>query len=78
MKVLEELEHYGEVELNERRIRIKSVNISEAIESLVQSTSKRGIRVEEVNTIKPTLENAFVELTGVTPETMKLEKERGR
>jgi hypothetical protein len=52
--------------------------ISEAIESLVQSTSKNGIRVEEVNTIKPTLENAFVKLTGVTPETMKIEKERGR
>jgi ABC-2 type transport system ATP-binding protein len=78
VKVFEELRSLGEVELDGRRIRIETMYISEAIESLVQSTSKNGIRVEEVNTIKPTLENAFVKLTGVTPETMKIEKERGR
>jgi ABC-2 type transport system ATP-binding protein len=72
------MECLGEVELNGRRIRIETVNISGAIESLVQVTSENGIRIEEVNTIRPTLENAFVKLTGVTPETMKIEKERGR
>jgi ABC-2 type transport system ATP-binding protein len=77
-KVFEELKRLGNVELNGRRIKIETVNTSEAIESLVQSTSKNGIRVEEINTIEPTLENAFVKLTGVTPETMKIEKERGR
>ena len=77
VKEFEELKNLGEVELNERRIRIETVNISEAIESLVQFASKNGIRIEEVNTIKPSLENAFVKLTGLTPETMKIEKERG-
>jgi ABC-2 type transport system ATP-binding protein len=77
-KAFAELDCLGEVELQGRRIRIETVNISGAIESLVQVTSENGIRIEEVNTIRPTLENAFVKLTGVTPETMKIEKERGR
>ena len=77
-KVFEDLKSYGEVELNGRRIRIETVNISGAIASLVQTSSKNGIRIDEVNTIKPTLENAFVKITGVTPEIMKIEKERGR
>jgi ABC-2 type transport system ATP-binding protein len=78
VNTVEELENYGEVELNGRRIRIETVNTSEAIESLVRFASKNGIKIEEVNTIKPTLEDAFVKLTGVRPETMKIEKERGR
>lgn len=78
VKAFEDLRSLGEVEFKGRRIRIETVNISEAIESLVQFSSNNEIRIEEVNTIKPTLENAFVKLTGVTPETMKIEKERGR
>jgi ABC-2 type transport system ATP-binding protein len=77
-KGFEELGNYGNVELNGQRIRIETVNVSEAFETLVQLTSRKGIRIEEVNTVRPTLESAFVKLTGVTPETMKVEKERGR
>ncbi len=32
-------------------------------------------RIEGVNTIKPSLEDAFVKLTGVTLETMRMDKE---
>jgi ABC-2 type transport system ATP-binding protein len=78
VKAFEELKSLGKIDLNGRRIRIETVNISGALESLTQSTSINGIGIEEVNTIKPTLEHAFVKLTGVTPETMKIEKERGR
>jgi len=74
----EDLKSLGKVELEGRRIGIETVRINEAIESLIKTVSKNGLRIVEVNTISPTLEDAFVKLTGVTPETMKIEKERGR
>ena len=74
----EDLKNLGEVEIDGRRIGIETVRINEAIESLIKTVSQNGLRIVEVNTISPTLEDAFVKLTGVTPETMKIEKERRR
>jgi hypothetical protein len=36
------------------------------------------MRIEEVNTLRPSLEDAFVELTGVSTEAMSAEKENRR
>ena len=77
-KFSEEMEKHGKLELDGRRIRVETVYISEVIESLVQSASREGLDIEEINTLRPNLEDAFVEITGVTPETMRTEKEQGR
>jgi len=78
MSMIGELRDLGEVDWKERRIRIISENVTEALESLIRLASERGIRIEDVNTLRPSLEDAFVRLTGVSPEVMKVEKERGR
>jgi len=39
--------------------------------------TRRELKIIEINTVKPGLEDAFVKLTGVKPEVMKLEKEKG-
>jgi len=74
----EELGGFGEVKIVDREIRIETENIDEALVALLHLTSERGIRIEDVNTIRPSLEDAFVKLTGISPDVMKTEKERGR
>jgi hypothetical protein len=37
--------------------------------------SQRGIQITDVNTYHPSLEEAFVAVTGVSPELMRIEKE---
>lgn len=73
-----ELRDLGEVERKGRRIKIVSENVMKSLESLVRLASQRRIRIEDVNTIRPSLEDAFVRLTRVSPDVMRAEKERGR
>lgn len=71
------LEEHGEVYHVDRRIKVVTDDVMVALESLLRVTSERGIRIEDVNTSRPSLEEAFVRLTGVSSNVMKLEKERG-
>jgi len=72
------LEPAGRVEFKGNRVRIEAENLTEALESLARLASQRGIQVNDVNTLQPSLEEAFVGLTGVSPELMKIEKEGRR
>jgi ABC-2 type transport system ATP-binding protein len=75
---VENLLALGEVESIGRRITIESDSVHESLESLIQLAAEKQIRIEKLNTVQPSLEDAFVRLTGVTPEAMKIEKEGGR
>lgn len=48
---------------------------SEAIPSLVDFARKNSLKIISINTLKPSLEDAFVKLTGLSTEVMKTEKE---
>ena len=76
--MIHELEDLGSVECTDRMVRVETEDVQEAIEALIRLSSQRGIRVEEVNTLRPSLEDAFVELTGVSSEAMSTEKENRR
>jgi ABC-2 type transport system ATP-binding protein len=77
--MIRELELGGRVEFNENRIRIEIENLTGTLESLIMLASQRGIQVTDLHTLQPSLEDAFVELTGVSTEVMRVEKEnRGR
>ena len=76
--MIRELEALGRVERDGRRIRIVAENVTDVLESLVHLASREGIRIEDVNTVRPSLEDAFVKLTGVSPDVMRAEKERRR
>jgi ABC-2 type transport system ATP-binding protein len=48
---------------------------SEAVPSLVDFAQKNNLKIVSINTLKPSLEDAFVKLTGLSSEVMKTEKE---
>ncbi len=76
--MIRELELGGRVEFNENRIRIETESLTGTLESLVMLASQRGIQVTDLHTLQPSLEDAFVELTGVSTELMRVEKENRR
>jgi len=76
--MIRELEDLGRVERHGCKVRIIAEDITGILESLVRLASRGGIRIEDVNTVRPSLEDAFVKLTGVSPDVMRAEKERRR
>ena len=60
------------------KMRVLTEDTSSTLEAVIKLARRHGLRIEEVNTLRPSLEDAFVKLTGVSPELMRVEKERGR
>jgi ABC-2 type transport system ATP-binding protein len=73
---LEELEAYGLVEAKDNKVRIQVTDVSKALKAITSFTDDNGLEVVYMNTVKPSLEDAFVKLTGVELEVMLMEKER--
>jgi len=71
------LEVFGEVGVEGCKVRIFTKDVSSVIEALATLTKEHGFKIDYVNTTRPSLEEAFVKLTGVASEVMKAEKERG-
>jgi ABC-2 type transport system ATP-binding protein len=57
------------------KFRLHVENTSEAIPLLVDFARKNELRIISINTLKPSLEDAFVEITGIAAEAMATEKE---
>ncbi len=72
------LKEHGDVHHRDRKIMIATDDVMATLESLLSLASERDIRLEDVTTSKPSLEEAFVWLTGVSSDVMKLEKEGRR
>jgi ABC-2 type transport system ATP-binding protein len=73
--LLHELETLGNLEQDGQSVTLQVQNLGRSLSSLVSSVSNAGISVETLETKKPTLEDALLELTGVSPERMRAEKE---
>ncbi len=67
-----------EVTVTGDRVRIYTRDIPAAINSLSRLSEEMGFRITEVNTLKPTLEDAFIRITGLSADQMKTEKEGKR
>ncbi len=76
--MVDALEAHGDVQHRDRKIKIATDDVMATLESLISLASERDIRLEDVTTSKPSLEEAFVRLTGVSSDVMKLEKEGRR
>jgi len=50
-------------------------NASEAVKLLSNFAAKNNLQIVSINTLSTTLEDVFVELTGLSTEIMKAEKE---
>jgi len=76
--MVEKLGELGSVDWDERRISITTGNVMAALESLIHLAKQEDLEVQHIQTQRPSLEDAFVELTGISAESMMSEKSRGR
>jgi ABC-2 type transport system ATP-binding protein len=56
------------------KVRIYGGRPAEVLEVMLQSAKHAGVEVEAVTTVRPTLEDAFIKITGLEPTVMVTEK----
>ncbi|MBD3206608.1 ATP-binding cassette domain-containing protein [Candidatus Bathyarchaeota archaeon] len=56
-------------------ISILTNDVHESLTTFTRLAEERGITISDIQTVKPGLEDAFIQLTGLTPEAMRMEKE---
>jgi len=60
------------------RISILTHDVHASLIAFTKLVEEKGITIEDIHTVKPQLEDAFIQLTGLSPESMRLEKEGKR
>jgi len=73
---LTNLDCVNKVTLVGDKFRLHVDNISKTIPLLVDFARKNKLEIVSLNTLKPSLEDAFVEVTGIAPDAMATEKEQ--
>ena len=58
----------------EERLRFQGEDVEAALRAALAHAEAEGKRIVAVNTLRPTLEDAFIQLTGLSAEVMKAEK----
>jgi ABC-2 type transport system ATP-binding protein len=71
---VDELATYGQVEVQRNTVRMQVTDVSLSLRAVTRVADVHGLEVAALNTVKPSLEDAFVQLTGVESETMLTEK----
>jgi ABC-2 type transport system ATP-binding protein len=60
--------------IDENRIHFHTKNLDQIISPIMQSLGEHGAKIESIKTLSPSLEDAFVRLTGLDSELMKIDK----
>jgi ABC-2 type transport system ATP-binding protein len=60
------------------KFRIHAEDASEVVPLLIDFGRENNLRIMSINTLKPSLEDAFIKITGLSPEAMAAEKEQVR
>jgi len=68
----------GKVLIHGEKIRIYTRNVSETISTLSRLSKEQEFKITELNTLQPSIEDAFIELTGLSSEQMSVDKESKR
>ncbi|MFP3984772.1 MAG: ATP-binding cassette domain-containing protein [Candidatus Bathyarchaeia archaeon] len=71
------LEHISDVSRLGDKFRLHVEDASEVIPVLIDFARKNNLKIISINTLKPSLEDAFVKITGLSLEVMATEKEHG-
>jgi len=58
----------------ENRIRFHTKKLDQITPPVIKVLEEQGAKIETINTLSPTLEDAFVKLTGLDSELMKIDK----
>ncbi len=72
LKGLEKAVQFGD------KFRLHVRSTSEAVPLLGDFARENGLKIVSINTLNPSLEDVFVEMTGLSPEIMANEKEQGK
>jgi ABC-2 type transport system ATP-binding protein len=72
---LDELEAYGRVEAKDNTLWIQVTDVSTSLQAVTRFADHHGLTLVYTNTVTPSLEDAFVKLTGLESEVMLMEKE---
>jgi ABC-2 type transport system ATP-binding protein len=75
---LRRLRHVSSVSRVGDKFRIHAEDASEVVPVLIDFGRENNLRITSINTLKPSLEDAFVIITGLSPEVMAIEKEQVR
>jgi ABC-2 type transport system ATP-binding protein len=77
-KILEELsEKLPKLKIlatDHNRVRIFGGIPTYVLETVLQYAKEKGVEIDKVNSIKPSLEDAFIKITGLSPTVMTVEK----
>lgn len=76
--MLASLEYASKVVQVGDKFRFHVRSTSEVVPLLVDFAREHGLKIVSINTLNPSLEDAFVEMTGLSPEVMATEKEQGK
>jgi ABC-2 type transport system ATP-binding protein len=68
------LDGIEKIVIDENRIRFHTKNIDQVTRGIIKLFEEQGAKMETINTLSPSLEDAFVKLTGLDSELMKIDK----
>jgi ABC-2 type transport system ATP-binding protein len=60
--------------IDENRIRFHTRKLDQVTSPIIRSLEEHGAKIQSINTLSPSLEDAFVKLTGLDSELMKIDK----
>ncbi len=72
------LDHVKEVSKLGEVFRVYVGDVTGFLQALADFARGNGLEITSINTVKPSLEDAFVRITGLSPEVMRVEKEPAR
>jgi len=60
--------------IDENRVRFYTKRLDQVASSIMKSLEDHGAKIQSINTLSPSLEDAFVRITGLDSELMKIDK----
>jgi ABC-2 type transport system ATP-binding protein len=68
------LDGIEKIVIDENLIRFHTKNINQVTPGIIKLFEEQGAKIETINTLSPSLEDAFVRITGLDSELMKIDK----
>ena len=68
------MEGIEKILIAENRIRFHTEKLNQITPPVIRVLEEQGAKIETINTLSPTLEDAFVKITGLDSELMKIDK----
>ena len=60
--------------IDENRVRFRTRRLDQVASPIIRSLEGHGAKIKSINTLSPSLEDAFVKITGLDSELMKIDK----